>query len=191
MPLPQCGCYTYGMETDAKNPKRKPLRLKHYDYSAPGAYFITICTDEKRCILSTIRMAGSLAQTFVGDGLARPVVKLTNVGYIVEHQIEDIPKRFPTVSVDAYVIMPNHVHLLISLDGGAGGASPSPTVFDVMRAFKSLSTRQARSYLGEKPLWQRAYYDHIIRNEKDHSEIWAYIEYNPLRWAEDSLYAEE
>ena len=140
------------METNVKYPKRKPLRLKNYDYSAPGAYFVTICTAEKRCFLSTIT---------VGDGterlenatvwrfqqgrakpmdLARPVVKLTKLGCIIERQIEDIPKRFPTVTVDAYVIMPNHIHLLISLHrdpdredptGRAsltGRASPSPTV---------------------------------------------------------------
>ena len=98
-------------------PNRKPLRLKHYDYSSPGAYFITICTAGKRCLLSHIT---------VGDGLARPAVKLTNIGGIVERQIEAIPLRFPTVTVDKYVIMPNHIHLLISLEGDSGRASPSP-----------------------------------------------------------------
>ena len=162
-------------------PKRKSLRLKNYDYSTPGAYFITICTAGKRCVLSVI----------VGDGLARPVVKLTNVGCIVEQQIMDIPKRFSTVSVDAYVIMPNHVHLLLSIHGDAGRASPSPTVGDVIRALKSLTTRQARPHWGDGPLFQRFYYDHIIRDEKDYGEVWAYIEENPLRWAEDDLFTEE
>ena len=184
------------MEHDASYPKRKPLRLKHYDYSTPGAYFITICTAGKRCILSSIRMSGASTHAVVGDGLARPVVKLTNVGNIVKRQIEDIPKRFPSVSVDAYVIMPNHIHLLLSLHGdldqaiSTGRASPSPTVGDVVRVFKSLSTRQARPYLSDGPLFQRFYYDHVVRGESDYEEIWAYMEYNPLRWAEDNLYEE-
>lgn len=60
-----------------------------------------------------------------------------------------------------------------------------------MRAFKSLSTREARPYLGDKPLWQRAYYDHVVRNEKDYAEIWDYMEFNPLRWAEDDLFVND
>ena len=191
MPLPRFRCYTTDMEPDTNYPKRKPLRLKNYDYSTPGAYFITICTAGKRCCLSTIWMPGPSTHATVGDGLARPVVKLTNVGSIVERQIEDIPKRFPTVSVDAYVIMPNHVHLLLSLHGDAGRASPSPTVGDVVRVLKSLTMRQARPYWDNGPLFQRFFYDHIVRNEKDYGEVWAYIEENPLRWAEDSLFAEE
>ena len=185
------------MENEKAYPKRKPLRLKNYDYSTPGAYFVTICTAGKRCVLSTIRMQRSCAHTAVGDGLARPVVKLTNIGSIIERQIEDIPKRFPAVTVHKYVIMPNHIHLLVSLHrdldqaSSAGWASPSPTVGDVVRVLKSLSTRQARPYWGEGPLFQRFYYDHVVRDEKDYDEVWAYMEYNPLRWAEDSLFAAE
>ncbi len=170
------------------------MRLKCCDYSAPGTYFITICTSGKRCVLSAIT---------VGDGLARPVVKLTNIGRIVERQIEAIPQRFPSVTVDKYVIMPNHVHLLISLQGNAclggspiapgeaGGASPSPTVGDVIGALKSLCAHQARPCSGDRPLWQRSYYDHVVRGERDYGEIWAYMEYNPLRWAEDDLFRED
>ena len=172
-----------------KYPERKPLRLKNYDYSTPGAYFVTTCTAGKKCVLSTV----------VGDGLARPVVKLTNIGYIVERQIEDIPQRFPSVTVDKYVIMPNHIHLLLSIHRDAeqaiqekaGRTSPSPTVGDVIRVLKSMSTRQARPYGSNGPLFQRFFYDHIIRNEQDYGEIWAYIEENPFRWTEDSLFATE
>ena len=122
------------------------------------------------------------------------MVKLTSIGRIIERQIEAIPKRFPTVTVDVYVIMSNHIHLLVSLhrdpdrEDSAGRASLSPTVGDIIRVLKSMSTRQARPYWSEGPLFQRFYYGHIIRNEKDHSEILAYIEENPLRWAEDSLF---
>ena len=166
-------------------PKRKVTRLKEWDYSTPGAYFLTICTAEKRCILSRIPI--------VGEGLAPPAVELSEIGKIVEEQILDLPRRFPSVSLDKYVIMPNHVHLLISLTGGeaSGGASPSPTAVDVVRAMKSISARQCRARFGIYPLWQRSFHDHVIRGEKDYLEIWQYIDNNPARWAEDCYAPEE
>lgn len=116
------------------------------------------------------------------------MVKLTNLGYIVEQQILAIPKRFSAVSLDAYVIMPNHIHLLLSLQNDAGRASPSPTVGKVIGALKSLSTRAGKPYLGGKPLFQWPFYDHVIRDERDYSETRAYIDGNPGRWAEDDLF---
>ena len=105
----------------AELPYRKRNRLEGYDYSAPGAYFVTICTHEKRCIL------GSVA---VGEGLAPPAVNLTAVGRIVASQIEELPKRYPMLVVENYAVMPNHVHLLLRIvdRDHTGGASPSPTV---------------------------------------------------------------
>ncbi len=175
------------MESKEIYPKRKPNRLPQYDYSTPGAYFITICAYRRKCVFSRVQVSKP-----VGDGLARPVVDLTNLGYIVEQQIAAIPKRFPTALVDAYVIMPNHIHLLLSLHGdpeNAGRASPSPTVGRVVGAFKSLSTQAAKPCLDGNPLFQRSFYDHVIRDEKDYGEVWAYIEGNPRRWAEDELFA--
>lgn len=117
-------------------PKRKQLRLPSYDYSTPGAYFVTICTHEKKCILATIIP--------VGEGLAPPETELSALGQIVRDQIEALPLRYPNISIDYYVIMPNHVHLLISLSTGeiSGGASPSPTVIDAVRTVKSISALQ-------------------------------------------------
>ena len=166
-------------------PVRKRNRLQAYDYSTPGAYFITICAYEHKCVFSRVQVSGP-----VGDGLARPVLKLTNLGYTVEQQILAIPKRFPSVLVDTYVIMPNHIHLLLRLQDDAGPASPSPTVGNIIGAFKSLSTRAAKPYLGGKPLFQRSFYDHVIRDERDYEEVWAYMDGNPGKWAEDELYAE-
>ena len=157
-------------------PKRKRIRLSDYDYSASGAYFVTICTHEKRCILSEIA---------VGEGLAPPVPQVSSIGQCVEEQIQGITCRYPTVGIDRYVIMPNHVHLIITLREQAGGASPSPTLYDVVRVIKSVSTRQARPLLGERPLWQRSYYEHVIRNERDYEEIWNYIDQNPAKWTDD------
>ena len=161
-------------------PKRKPIRLPEHDYSSPGAYFITICTHARRCILSTIT---------VGEGLAPPVVTLSSVGRCVKEQILALPARYPTVHIDNYVIMPNHVHLLLTFRMASGGASPSPTLFDVVRVLKSLSTRLSRAQLGDLPLWQRSFHEHVIRNEHDYREIWEYIDANPARWAEDRYYA--
>ena len=87
-------------------PKRKPLRLPEYDYSSPGAYFVTVCTQDRRCILSDV---------VVGEGLAPPAVALTPIGQIVEEQIQAIPARYPAIGIQNDVIMPNHVHLLVSI----------------------------------------------------------------------------
>ena len=163
-------------------PRRKQNRLANYDYSAPGAYFVTICTHEKQCILSRIA---------VGEGLAPPVVALTAIGSIVRAQLSELSNRYPTLTLDHSVIMPNHVHLLITLhqtEAGTGGASPSPTIMDAVRVLKSLSTRLSRPYLSDSPLWQRSFYEHVIRNERDYLEIWNYIDGNPGRWVEDRFY---
>ena len=184
MPLPGHICYSAYMKSMEKYPKRKPNRLSRYDYSTPGAYCITICAHERKGLFSQILLDA------VGDGLARPVVKCTNLGHIVEQQIAAIPKRFPTVLVDTYVIMPNHIHLLLRLQEDAGRASPSPTVGAVIGALKSLSTRAARPYLNGKPLFQRSFYDHVVRNEKNYTECWLYIDSYPARWAQDELYTE-
>lgn len=160
-------------------PQRKRIRLEHYDYGAPGAYFVTICTHEKRCILSHIA---------VGEGLAPPEIHLTSIGKCVEEQIRALPQRYPTIRIDNYVMMPNHIHLIVTLHEGSGGASPSPTLCDVVRVIKSLTARLSRGILGELPLWQRSYHEHVIRSEDDYRQIWEYIEDNPFRWAEDRYY---
>lgn len=162
-------------------PKRRSPRLKGYDYGTGGAYFITICTQNRRCILSEI-MAPKIT---VGEGLAPPEVRLTAIGKLAEEQLWAIPERFPAAAVDRYVIMPNHIHLILRLQGTAGGASPSPTVTQVIGTFKSMTTRLCE---GETKLFQRSFYDHVIRNEDDYQEIWTYLDQNPAKWAEDCFY---
>ena len=160
-------------------PKRKPIRLPDHDYSSPGAYFVTICTHDRRCILSRIT---------VGEGRAPPAVTLSPIGQCVKEQLLSLPKRYPAVAIDHYMIMPNHVHMLVSFHPDSGGASPSPTLFDVVRVLKSLSTRLSRDNLGNLPLWQRSFHEHVIRNERDYREIWEYIDQNPANWAEDRYF---
>ena len=161
-------------------PSRKRIRLPEYDYSSPGAYFVTVCTHDRRCILSGIS---------VGEGLAPPGNHLTAIGRVVDAQIRELPRRYPCVRVENYVIMPNHIHLLVSIREDSGGASPSPTLFDVMRALKSISTRLSRPNLGSAPLFQRSYHEHVIRSENDYLQIWEYIDTNPAKWAEDRYYS--
>ena len=158
-----------------ERPQRKPVRLKEYDYGTPGAYFVTVCTQDRQCMLSDI---------IVGEGVAPPLCRLTDTGRVVEAEILAIPSRYPNVVIEKYVIMPNHIHLIVEIRAEAGGASPSPTLSDVVRVIKSLSTRKS----GLKKLWQRSYHEHVIRGTQDYEEIWNYIDNNPAKWALDRYY---
>ena len=154
-------------------PRRKPTRLKKYDYSQNGYYFITICSHNKQCVFSNI----------VGEGLAPPEIVLSKYGKIINTQLLNLEKRYSCIKVDKFVIMPNHIHIILMLQK-TGGARPSPTVSDIVCSFKSLATRSC----GLKPLWQRSFHDHIIRNEADYLKIWNYIDTNPQKWNEDCFY---
>ncbi len=116
-------------------PKRKATRLKAYDYSLPGYYFITLCVQDRRCILSEIS---------VGEGLGAPVVRRAGIGQLADEQLQRIPARVTTAAGEKYVIMPNHIHLILRMKEGSGEASPSPIVTQVVGVFKSLTTGCAR-----------------------------------------------
>ena len=156
-------------------PQRKPTRLKNYDYSQNGYYFITICTKDKRKILCDI----------VGEGLcALPTVELTDIGKIVNQSIEYINNEYEGILIDKYVIMPNHVHLiLINQTGGRG--DPPLQVYDIIGRMKSFTNS---NYVGT--LWQRSFNDHIIRDQNDYLKIWEYIDTNANKWTEDKFYVE-
>ena len=158
-------------------PKRKPTRLRGYNYNRAGAYFITICTFEKQKLLCRI----------VDDGLlSPPTVTLTEAGKIVEKYIHSTD-AVPHVKVDKYVIMPNHIHLLLRVENGTPWAS-SPThavVPQAVSAFKRLVGKA----LGNT-IFQRSFHDHIVRNEQDYQRIWEYIDTNPYKWKTDIFYTE-
>ncbi len=163
-------------------PKRKPTRLKEYDYSTPGAYFITICTKDRKEILSQI----------VGQGLAPAENRLTVYGNIAKEQIELLKIRYPGIKIEKYVIMPNHIHILISNCEITAGASPCPTISDMVCTFKSITTRLCRKEGFDKPhLFQSSFHDHIIRGEKDYQKIWEYIDTNVINWEKDCFYNSE
>ena len=160
-------------------PDRKPTHWRYYDYSRSGRYFITICTHEKKHILSKI----------VGQGLAPATVSLTVFGEIAQEQLLCLSDGFPMVKIDKYVIMPNHIHAIVELENPAG-ASPCPTLSDVVCAFKSLTVRTCRKKHDIDRVFQTSFHDHIIRNRDDYANIWRYIDTNPQRWKKDCYYEE-
>ncbi|MCL6641864.1 MAG: transposase [Candidatus Bipolaricaulota bacterium] len=183
------------MRFDAERHHRRNIRLKGYDYSQPGAYFITICTRERLCLFGE-----------VVDG----EMQLNEYGHIALECWKEIPLHFPQAELDAFVVMPNHVHgiiVIIDVDVGATHASPLPlssdarprgpqrqSVSSIVGSFKSAATKHINEYRGTPgaPVWQRNYYEHIIRNDESLHRIREYIETNPARWALDreNLYRE-
>jgi len=169
-------------------PQRKQLRLRGYDYAFPGAYFVTICSAGKRPVFGSIS----------GESIV-----LSPAGEIVRSEWMALPERFSRLVLDEFVIMPNHLHGVLAFAGHAGGASPSPTtgntttkpggtspsptLFDVIGAFKSISTIKVNGLLRRRgvPLWQRSYYEHIVRTGEDLRNIQRYISENPLMWSLD------
>ena len=156
---------------------RKLLRLQEYDYNTQGAYFITICTHNRQKTLSQI----------VGAIHESPTSTLTTCGKIVDAVIKNIPQHIG-VTVDRYVIMPNHVHLLLCILEMPGMRSKisAPSNAKISRfigTFKRFCNRD----MGQN-IWQGRSHDHIVRGEADYRKIWEYIDNNPARWAEDCFH---
>ena len=182
--------------------KRRSIRLKDYDYSQPGAYFVTICAKSRGSVFGGIK-----------DG----IMHLTDAGRTVKSIWNDLPNHYPNISLDAFIIMPNHVHGIIVISDqkhgqardlplraisddsdvgaslvGALNASSVPTLCEIVGAFKSKSTNEyirGIKQFGWPPfqgkLWQRNYYDHIIRDEKSLEQTREYVFNNPLKWDYD------
>ena len=151
-------------------PKRKPTAIPHYDYSQPGAYFITLCVEKRRPILGKIDSS--------------PQVVLSSIGKIVSDVWYSLPQRFPcldAISHSIFVVMPDHIHGILQIT--AGGASPSPTLHQILGSFKSITTIETNRLLGTpgQKLWQRSAYEHILRNQQDFDEAAGYIAENPAR----------
>ncbi|MDD4923905.1 MAG: hypothetical protein PHF74_03615 [Dehalococcoidales bacterium] len=155
-------------------PIRKKLRLRDYDYSQGGVYFITICTKNKNPILW---------DSSVGTTIGRP--PLSRIGQVIDSAINNIHTVYPTVEIDKYVIMPNHVHMLISLSDNDGRILQVPKIGRVIQHLKGFASKR----IGYS-IWQSRYYDHIIRDEKDYLARWKYIDENPLKWEDDELFGQ-
>ncbi len=153
-------------------PSRKHPRLNTFDYSSSGAYFITICTQDRQCILSN----------FIKHELFPVKIKYTEYGKIAEEQLILLEKRYPSVKVDQYVIMPDHIHIILVIHDDKSEASFHPTVSDIVCTYKSLTTRECKKVGSIQKLFQTSFYEHIIRNHEDYIEISKYIQENPTHW---------
>ncbi|SEA61292.1 REP element-mobilizing transposase RayT [Desulfuromusa kysingii] len=172
--------------------ERRSIRMVDYDYSSAGFYFVTICVQGRESLLGEI-----------ADG----VITLNDAGRMVENSWLELPAKYPDMAIDEHVIMPNHFHGIIILQPpvvvGAplaapgygkngttdqGAASSAPTLGDVIRAFKSISAINVNISLDRsgQPLWQRNYYERIIRNENELHNIRQYIRNNPAQWDDDN-----
>ena len=172
--------------------QRKSLRLKNYDYSQNGFYFITICIQNKECLLGEI-----IDQKMI----------LNNAGMMIDTIWHEIPKYYEGFKIHEFIVMPNHIHGIIEISSCRGGLpcpptgfhgmtqGSSPTLSGVVQRFKTLTTNKYINGVQHhhwkrfhKQLWQRSYYEHIIRNEKTLEEIQTYIINNPINWDKDSLF---
>lgn len=153
-------------------PKRKNIRLNDYNYSSNGAYFITICTKNKE----------NLLWENVGANCVRPLeqLPLSKIGIVVENEIHKLNTVYENIKVDKYQIMPNHIHLIIFIYEDSNGRTQfAPTISRIIKQFKGSITKQI-----EFSIWQKSFYDRVIRNEKEYQSVWNYIHNNPLKYLE-------
>lgn len=147
---------------------RKSPRIKNYDYSTCNYYFITICTHEKRCIFGEPNHLNQWGKT-AREHLAR------------------IEENYPGAKVIKYVVMPNHVHMIIEMED----RQDNPNVCMLVGLYKTGVTKQIRMWEPGAEIWQRSFHDHIIRKQSTFEKIWNYIENNPAKWNEDCFYVRQ
>ncbi len=154
---------------NSKYPKRKFVRLRNYDYSQNGAYFITICTIDKKYLIDSDKIRAIIQETW-----------------------DNLPKHYPEVILDEFVIMPNHIHGIIIINNNfynfvGAGLRPARKLSEIVKSFKSFSSREINKLLSTpgQSFWQRNYYEHVIRNEQDLHETRTYIRENPIKWEID------
>lgn len=151
-------------------PQRKSPRLASFDYSTPGYYFITICCHKKKCLF-------------------REKGYLNDWGLLAEQGFEMIPKIYPSVRVDKFVIMPNHVHAILEIVNNP--TDKQQNLLKIVGQYKMAVTKLIREKSPDAVIWQRSFYDHAIRNQADYERIWTYIHGNPQKWNEDCYYTDE
>ena len=166
--------------SNSNQSSRRPLRLKEYDYSQAGAYFVTVCAGRRKTLFGEIVKEGT---------------RLNHFGMAVKKCWEDLPRHYHFLQLDAFLVMPNHIHGILMITGNSNvgaGFKPAPTskrhaLPEIIRALKTFSARRINEIRGTPgtPVWQRNYYEHVIRNEIDLEEIREYIQNNPFKWLED------
>ena len=166
---------------------RKDIRLKHYDYSQAGYYFVTICTQVRyeNILCEIVPVGGAALGAPPFQFSSTPQINLTTAGQIVEKYIHNANLAYENrVKIDCHVIMPDHIHLIVQLcplkNGSPRAATPTVALPNIINTLKALSTKQ----IGYS-IWQRGYHDHIIRNDADLQATREYIQNNPLQWILD------
>jgi REP element-mobilizing transposase RayT len=179
--------------------RRRSIRLRGYDYSQAGAYFITICTQNRLCLFGEIVDGG---------------MRLNAAGKMVKTVWDEIPAYYPSIDIDEFIVMPNHIHGIVSIVGAAPRGRPDPrgcgqaqgpaptggpastrlSLPDVVHRFKTMTTKRyvdgvKRNDWPPFPgnLWQRNYWEHVVRNESELNRIREYIRHNPAKWQLDKL----
>ena len=146
---------------------RKSPRIKEFDYSQENYIFVTICTHQRRCFLGNIR-------------------KTSWIGEIAKKHIEQMEAHYDGVKIDKYVIMPNHIHMILVLE-----KNNENNAVQIIGQYKSGVSRQVRKEYPDMILWQRSFHDHVIRSQADYERIWLYIEGNPQSWEKDCFYIDQ
>jgi len=145
-------------------PVRKSNRLPNYDHSAYNYYFITICSNENKCIFGEPD-------------------RLNWIGNVVKEHILRLSSYYHSVTVDKFSVMPNHVHLIICHEG-----KDDPAIPQIINLLKTGITKEVRIRYPDISVWQRSFHDHIIRNQKSYEKIWLYIDANPQNWEKDCFF---
>ena len=169
------------MKYDPQKHHRRSIRLNEYDYSQAGAYFVTMVTWRRDCLFGEV---------------INGMMVLNDFGRVADECWRAIPEHFPCVELGAHQVMPNHVHGVIAIIEGRGAIYRAPTVEQfgkptvgslptIIRTYKAAVTRQIGRQLNATGIWQRNYYEHILRNEHEMDQIWRYIEGNPTLWQDD------
>ncbi len=170
--------------------KRKSIRLKGYDYSQGGLYFVTICTQNHECIFGEI----------LDEGRGTIFCALNKGGKIAEKCLIEIPKHYPKAIVDCFIVMPNHIHMILIIENNDRTQNIVPlqeqkfqkiisgSISAIIRGYKIGVTKWFRKNTDIYDVWQRNYHEHIIRNEKSLEKIRNYIENNPEKWEEDKFF---
>ncbi|OWY67534.1 transposase [cyanobacterium TDX16] len=171
------------MKYDPTKHNRHSIRLQNYNYSTAGAYFITICTHQRECLFGEI---------------SEGVMQLSQLGQVAQSHWMNLPKYHSNLYLKTFVVMPNHLHGILILHSDRSGragfdqtsTAKSPDLPEIIRGFKTFSARQINKIrrVSKIPVWQRNYYEHIIRNEESLERIRQYIENNPLSWFMDRLH---
>jgi REP element-mobilizing transposase RayT len=176
------------MKFDPNRHHRRSIRLPGYDYTQPGAYFVTICTYQRECTLGAIQ---------------NRIANLSSRGHIVEQCWRALPEHASFIDLDAHIIMPNHLHGIIVIKHAGSRSVTAPdsppasapakgtqsgSLGAVIQNFKSVSTRKINQTLQASgtPIWQRGYYEWIIRDDAELGRVRRYIETNPERWARNA-----